>query len=77
MKLMNSIEELIRETLMLPSDAQIDDQTTPHDIPVWDSLGHINIITAIEDEYDIEIAPEQIAKLESVSDFKKLIRELS
>ena len=59
MKLMNSIEELIRETLMLPSDAQINDQTTPHDIPAWDSLGHINIITAIEDEYDIEIAPEQ------------------
>ena len=74
---MNNIEELIRQTLMLSADTQINDQTTPHDIPVWDSLGHINIITAIEDEYDIEITPEQIAKLESVAHFKQLIEELS
>ncbi len=74
---MNNIEELIRQTLMLSADTQINDQTTPQDIPAWDSLGHINIITAIEDEYDIEIIPEQIAKLESVANFKELIEELS
>ena len=45
---MNNIEELIRQTLMLSVDTQINDQTTPQDIPAWDSLGHINIITAIE-----------------------------
>ena len=74
---MNNIEGLIRQTLMLSADTQINDQTTPHDIPAWDSLGHINIISAIEDEYDIEITPEQIAKLESVAHFKQLIEELS
>lgn len=74
---MNNIEELIRQTLMLSADTQINDQTTPQDIPEWDSLGHINIITAVEDEYDIEITPEQIAKLESVAHFKELIEELS
>jgi acyl carrier protein len=74
---MNNIEELIRQTLMLSADTQINDQTTPQDIPAWDSLGHINIITAIEDEYDIEITPEHIAKLESVAHFKELIEELS
>ena len=74
---MNNIEELIRQTLMLSADTQINDQTTPQDIPAWVSLGHINIITAIEDEYDIEIIPEQIAKLESVAHFKELIEELS
>tara|TARA_B100001057_G_C22104206_1_gene664445 strand:+ start:80 stop:310 length:231 start_codon:yes stop_codon:yes gene_type:complete len=74
---MNNIEELIRQTLMLSADTQINDQTTSQDLPAWDSLGHINIITAIEDEYDIEITPEQIAKLESVAHFKELIEELS
>lgn len=74
---MNNIEELIRQTLMLSADTQINDQTTSQDLPAWDSLGHINIINAIEDEYDIEITPEQIAKLESVAHFKELIEELS
>ena len=74
---MNNIEELIRQTLMLSADTQINDQTTSQDLPAWDSLGHINIITAIEDEYDIQITPEQIAKLESVAHFKQLIEEIS
>ena len=74
---MKSIEELIRQTLMLSSHVQINDKMSPPDIPEWDSLGHINIITALEEEYDIEITPEQIAKLESVAHFKQLIEEIS
>ena len=74
---MKSIEELIRQTLMLSSDVQINDKMSPPDIPEWDSLGHINIITALEEEFDIEITPEQIAKLESVAHFKQLIEEIS
>ena len=74
---MKSIEELIRQTLMLSADVQINDKMSPLDIPEWDSLGHINIITALEDEYNIEITPEQIAKLESVAHFKQLIKEIS
>ncbi|MBK98433.1 MAG: acyl carrier protein [Balneola sp.] len=62
---------------MLSPDAQINEETCPKDIPEWDSLGHINIITAIEDEYDIEITTEKIVKLESVAHFKQIIEELS
>ena len=71
---MNTIEELIREVLVLSEEVELSDQTTPYDIPAWDSLGHINIITAIEEEFDLDISPEQIGELQSIADFKALIR---
>ncbi len=71
---MNTIEELIREVLVLSEEVELSDQTTPSDILAWDSLGHINIITAIEEEFDLDISPEQIGELQSIADFKALIR---
>tara|TARA_B100000900_G_C20159044_1_gene545127 strand:- start:251 stop:478 length:228 start_codon:yes stop_codon:yes gene_type:complete len=71
---MNTIEELIREVLVLSEEVELSDQTTPSDIPAWDSLGHINIITAIEEEFGLDISPEQIGELQSIADFKALIR---
>lgn len=29
----------------------------------WDSLGHLNLILALEEEFDIEIYPEEFPKL--------------
>ena len=46
---MNNIEELIRQTLMLSPDAQINEETCPKDIPEWDSLGHITILSGLDD----------------------------
>jgi len=71
---MTTIEELIREVLALSPDVELTDTTTPADISAWDSLGHINIITAIEEEFDLDISPEQIGELQSIADFKALIR---
>ena len=71
---MNTIEELIREVLVLSEEVELSDQTTPSDILAWDSFGHINIITAIEEEFDLDISPEQIGELQSIADFKALIR---
>ena len=71
---MNTIEELIREVLVLSEEVELSDQTKPSDILAWDSLGHINIITAIEEEFNLDISPEQIGELQSIADFKALIR---
>jgi acyl carrier protein len=32
----------------------------------WDSLGHLNLIVALEEEFDIAFEPEDIAKMTSV-----------
>lgn len=69
------IEDLIAEVLYLPSSESITDESGPENIDSWDSLGHINIISAIEEEFDIEIEPEEIAEIETVANIKKLLSD--
>ena len=67
------IEDLIREVLFMDDETELTDDTHPDDIEAWDSLGHINIITALEDDFGIEISPEEIDEIESIGDIKALL----
>jgi acyl carrier protein len=67
-----SIEELVAEVLYIDLSL-VDDNSGPETIEAWDSLGHINIITAIEEEFDIEISPDEIAEITTVNDIKKIL----
>lgn len=66
------IEGLISEVLYI-DESLINDDSGPESIEVWDSLGHINIITAIEEDFDIELSPEEITEITTVRDIKKLL----
>jgi acyl carrier protein len=45
---------------------QIDENTSQQDIEKWDSLGHLNLIVALEEEFDVLFEPEEIAEMTSV-----------
>lgn len=70
-----NIEELIKEVLLVEEGTELTDETGPDDIDSWDSLGHVNIITAIEDEFDIEISPEEIGEIRTIGDIKTLLAQ--
>ncbi|QFT32799.1 hypothetical protein FIV00_20075 [Labrenzia sp. THAF82] len=38
------------------------------DIPEWDSIGHMNLVAALEDEFGIEM---EIDDITDISDFRK------
>lgn len=68
-----TIEDLIKEVLFIDEGTELTDETGPNDIESWDSLGHVNIITAVEDEFDIEISPEEIGEIQTIGDIKKML----
>ena len=39
----------------------------------WDSLAHINLFMAIEEEFNIKFTPEEIMKTTTIKDILKLI----
>jgi len=43
--------------------AEITDDASPHDIKTWDSLKHINLVLALEDEFDIHFDEAEIPSL--------------
>jgi acyl carrier protein len=45
---------------------QIDENASQQSIEKWDSLGHLNLVVALEEEFDVLFEPEDIAEMTSV-----------
>ena len=40
----------------------------------WDSLGHLTIITAVEEEFEVFFNDDEIIKLKSYTDFVNILK---
>ena len=54
-------------------DITVDDSTTSADVDGWDSLEHINLINAVEQEFDIKFNMGQIVSMKSVGEMADII----
>ena len=67
------IKQLFADVLQVSID-QILESTTPDNLEEWDSLNHLNLIATFEEEFSIDIEPEEIPEMmENYSAFKLLI----
>ena len=55
--------------------AEIDDDTSPDTSERWDSVTHINLIIALEAEFDVELTPEDSMEMLSVKLMKIILTE--
>ena len=51
----------------------VNDDTTSEDIEYWDSLEHINLIVAVENEFDIEFNMGEVNKMKNVGEMVDII----
>lgn len=63
--LTTAIGDLISDTLVVPRD-QVTDNFTYGDVPEWDSMGHMNLMMALEEKFNIEITAGTITNLVSI-----------
>jgi len=56
-------------------DICIEEETTAVDIKGWDSLMHITLMDAIEEEFDIKFDMKTIIKLKNVGEIADIIEE--
>lgn len=56
-------------------DAEIDlyDSTTAADVEEWDSLTHINLLAAVEDEFDVKFDMKVVQGLKNVGEMVDII----
>ncbi len=74
MELEQKVIKIIADSLEVTKDL-ITEDTAIGDIPEWNSLGHIVIISSLEKEFSINFDPEIIMDLEDVSDIIAAIEE--
>jgi acyl carrier protein len=73
------MEERVREVMsrvLGVSPDQIDENSSPDTIPQWNSLRHMNLILALEQEFSITVKDEDIATLISFPLILLVLREL-
>lgn len=56
---------VIAAVLKLPPSA-LNDQSSPDDIAAWDSLQHLQIILALEEEFGLQFPADDIDHLQTV-----------
>ena len=71
----NILEELqnIFVDVFDSEDLRINLETNASDIEGWDSLAHINLIAAIQGEYDIRFSMDDVTSMKSVNDMIEAI----
>jgi acyl carrier protein len=55
--------------------ASVTDASSPETLRSWDSLSHLDLISEIEEAYDVRFSTGDILKAKSVADVRRLLRE--
>ena len=59
------IHRVVSDVFGVPTGS-IDDDSSPDIIESWDSMSHLNLILALEAEFDVSLSPEDAMELLSV-----------
>ena len=59
------VQMILAESIQVPKDMVSPDMAFG-DLPQWDSLGHMEVMMRLEEEFGIEITPDTIANLISI-----------
>ena len=71
-----TLEEVFRDVFD-DEEITLQDSTTAADIEDWDSLTHITLLSAIEDEFDITFDMKAVQGLKDVGAMADVIERLS
>ena len=61
----NGVQDIFRD-IFDEDDMVIEDKTNSDDVEEWDSLNHINLVSAIEKEFKIKFALVELMTLKDV-----------
>ncbi|TAH50274.1 MAG: acyl carrier protein [Chloroflexota bacterium] len=63
------VRDVMSDLFGVPRDA-IDAHASPKTIPQWDSLQHLNLVLALEQEFEIQFSTEEIS---AMTDFTQVV----
>ena len=72
MSTLERLQEVFRDVFD-DEDIVIGEETTADDIEAWDSLIHVVLIVAVEDEFGVKFSIAETSALKNIGDFIKLI----
>lgn len=72
------VDEKLREIYVLLFQVEprnINDESSPKTIPEWNSLQHLNLILALEEEFNIKVSPDDATRMVSFAEVRRIVLE--
>ena len=69
-----SFKEIVAETFQV-EESVINDDLKYQQIEAWDSLNHLDLVSQLEETYDIELDMDEVISMESIARIKEILRE--
>ena len=69
-----SVEEVVAKTFSL-DPSEVTNHSSKDTIAEWDSMGHLSLITGLEEEFKVSIAIVDAMAMTSVSHIKKILKD--
>lgn len=66
MSTMDTVVDVMADVFGVPRE-QLTVSTVQEDLPEWDSLGHLNLMLALEEAFDVSFSVDEMADLVSVA----------
>ena len=54
-------------------DGEVTPATSRRDVPKWDSLQHLALVAAIEEQFDIALSMDEMVEMRSVKDISNIL----
>ena len=70
--ILTRVQRVLADIFQIPVE-QITLMSSPEIIENWDSLNHLNVVLAIEQEFGVQILPEEMEQLLSVDHIMMLL----
>ncbi len=68
------VQEIAADIFNLPKE-KITPTCSPKEIKVWDSLQHVNLVLALEQEFGLEFEPDEIQQMKSIEKIAGLVKQ--
>lgn len=70
----HTLQHVMATVLGIPADS-INDDTSMDTVEAWDSIKHMNLVLAIEEEFDVSIPDEDAANITSYPLIRLVLNE--
>jgi acyl carrier protein len=68
----DELKSVILKTLKL-EDCEITDTTLSSEVPGWDSLSHVNVVSAVEQHFHVRFKSVEVLRLANIGDLQRLV----
>jgi acyl carrier protein len=69
---MDHLKQIIARVLQVSPDS-VNDETSSQTLPQWDSMGHMNVIMALETEFRVRFTVHEILEMRDIPAVKRVL----